>query len=126
VVDGGRAQFDGEVRTVEAIPPPSYGIPLIRAENSADRSPVITTEITGLLGIYSDPGHVVYYDSDGETRQEFEIIFTGRLTSGAPAVNDEASDVRWFAPGELDRLDIHPTQQRQLRDWLDGTHPHYD
>jgi 8-oxo-dGTP pyrophosphatase MutT (NUDIX family) len=86
----------------------------------------VTTEITGLLGIYSDPGHVVYYDSDGETRQEFEIIFTGRPASGAPAVNDEATDVRWFAPGELDRLDIHPTQRRQLRDWLDGTHPHYD
>jgi 8-oxo-dGTP pyrophosphatase MutT (NUDIX family) len=86
----------------------------------------VTTEITGLLGIYSDPGHVVYYDSDGETRQEFEIIFTGRPASGAPAVNDEASDVRWFAPGELGGLDIHPTQRRQLRDWLDGTHPHYD
>jgi 8-oxo-dGTP pyrophosphatase MutT (NUDIX family) len=86
----------------------------------------VTTETTGLLGIYSDPGHVVYYDSDGETRQEFEIIFTGRPVSGAPAVNGEASDVRWFAPGDLDGLDIHPTQRRQLRDWLDGTHPHYD
>ena len=86
----------------------------------------VTTEITGLLGIYSDPGHVVYYDSDGETRQEFEIIFTGRPVSGAPAVNDEASDVGWFTPGELDGLNIHPTQWRQLRDWLDGTAPHID
>jgi 8-oxo-dGTP pyrophosphatase MutT (NUDIX family) len=86
----------------------------------------VTTEITGLLGIYSDPGHVVYYDSDGETRQEFEIIFTGRPVSGAPAVNNEASDVGWFAPGELDGLNIHPTQWRQLRDWLDGTGPHID
>ena len=29
-------------------------------------------------------------------------------------------------PGELDGLDIHPTQWRQLRDWLDGTYPHLD
>jgi len=30
----------------------------------------VDVEVTGLLGIYSDPGHSVYYDSDGETRQE--------------------------------------------------------
>jgi 8-oxo-dGTP pyrophosphatase MutT (NUDIX family) len=29
----------------------------------------VLVEVTGLLGIYSNPGHVVYYDSDGETRQ---------------------------------------------------------
>jgi 8-oxo-dGTP pyrophosphatase MutT (NUDIX family) len=86
----------------------------------------VTTVITGLLGIYSDPGHIVYYDSDGETRQEYEIIFTGRPASGTPAVNDEASDVAWFTPGELDELDIHPTQRRQLGHWLGGTYPHFD
>lgn len=32
----------------------------------------------------------------------------------------------WFAPAELDGLDIHPTQWRQLRDWLDGTYPRID
>ena len=41
-------------------------------------------------------------------------------------MNDEASDVGWFAPGELEGLNIHPTQWRQLRDWLDGTAPHID
>jgi 8-oxo-dGTP pyrophosphatase MutT (NUDIX family) len=86
----------------------------------------VRTGITGLLGIYSDPGHIVYYDSDGETRQEYEVIFTGRPVSGSPEVNNEASDVAWFAPSELDALDIHPTQWRQLRDWLDDTHPHFD
>jgi 8-oxo-dGTP pyrophosphatase MutT (NUDIX family) len=86
----------------------------------------ITTVVTGLLGIYSDPGHIVYYDSDGETRQEYEIIFTGRPESGTPAVNDEASDVGWFAPADLAALDIHPTQRRQLSHWLDRTLPHFD
>jgi len=41
-------------------------------------------------------------------------------------VNDEASDVGWFTPGDLGTLDIHPTQWRQLRDWLDRTWPHVD
>lgn len=86
----------------------------------------IEVEVTGLLGIYSDPGHIVFYDSDGETRQEYEVILTGRPLSGAPAVNDEATDVAWFAPDELEALDIHPTQWRQLRDWLGGTYPHVD
>jgi 8-oxo-dGTP pyrophosphatase MutT (NUDIX family) len=85
----------------------------------------VTVEITGLLGIYSDPGHIVAY-SDGEIRQEFEIILIGRPVSGEPAANDEASDVGWFAPDELKGLDIHPTQWRQLRDWLDETHPRID
>lgn len=86
----------------------------------------ITVEVTGLLGIYSDPGHVVLYTSDGETRQEYEIILLGRPLSGEPTANDEASAAGWFTVKELDGLDIHPTQWRQLRDWLDGTHPHVD
>lgn len=86
----------------------------------------ITVEITGILGIYSDPGHIVYYDSDGETRQEYEVILLGRPVSGLPVENDEASDVGWFTVAELDGLDIHPTQWRQLRSWLDSAYPHID
>ena len=85
----------------------------------------VLTEITGLLGIYSDPGHIVAY-SDGEIRQEWELILLGRPVTGNPTANDEASDVRWVAPTDLDSLDIHPTQWRQLRDWLDGSSPHVD
>ena len=85
----------------------------------------VTTEVTGLLGIYSDPAHVVAY-SDGEVRQEYEIILTGRPVSGVPAPNDEASDAAWFAHEELDHMDIHPTQRRQLTDWIAGTYPRID
>lgn len=85
----------------------------------------VLTEPTGILGVYSDPGHIVAY-TDGEVRQEWELIMLGRPVSGIPAVNDEASDVGWFTVAELEGLDIHPTQRRQLRDWLDGTHPHID
>jgi 8-oxo-dGTP pyrophosphatase MutT (NUDIX family) len=86
----------------------------------------VRVEVTGLLGVYSDPGHVVLYTSDGETRQEYEVILLGRPVSGEPAANDEASASGWFTVAELDGLDIHPTQWRQLRDWIDGTHPHID
>jgi 8-oxo-dGTP pyrophosphatase MutT (NUDIX family) len=85
----------------------------------------VLTEITGILGVYSDPGHIVAY-TDGEIRQEWELILLGRPVSGSPAVNDEASDVRWVAVEDLESLDIHPTQWRQLRDWLNGSGPHVD
>ena len=85
----------------------------------------VLTEITGILGVYSDPGHIVAY-TDGEIRQEWELILLGRPVSGSPAVNDEASDVRWVTVGDLESLDIHPTQWRQLRDWLDGSGSHVD
>jgi hypothetical protein len=29
-------------------------------------------------------------------------------------------------PGEVQGLGIHPTQWRQLRDWLEGTNPRID
>jgi 8-oxo-dGTP pyrophosphatase MutT (NUDIX family) len=80
---------------------------------------------TGLLGIFSDPGHIVAY-SDGETRQEYEVILLGRPVDGAPAANDEATEVAWFQPEMLGELDIHPTQWRQLDHYLQGTYPHID
>ncbi|WP_084960044.1 NUDIX hydrolase [Thermoactinospora rubra] len=85
----------------------------------------VLVEVTGILGIYSDPGHIVAY-TDGEVRQEYEVMLTARPVGGAPEANDEASDVRWVAPADLAELDIHPTQWRQLNDYLNGAFPHVD
>ena len=41
----------------------------------------LDVEITGLLGIYTDPKHVIEY-SDGEVRQEFAIIYKGWTMGG--------------------------------------------
>ncbi|MEU1389024.1 MULTISPECIES: NUDIX domain-containing protein [unclassified Nonomuraea] len=85
----------------------------------------VRVEPTGLLGVYSDPGHIVAY-TDGEVRQEYEVMLIARPVGGRPEANDEASDVRWVEPGELHTLDIHPTQWRQLIDYLEQRHPHID
>jgi 8-oxo-dGTP pyrophosphatase MutT (NUDIX family) len=85
----------------------------------------ILVEPTGILGIYSDPAHIVAY-TDGEVRQEYEVMLLARPVAGIPTVNDEASDVRWVALDDLDELDIHPTQRRQLRDYTDAAYPHVD
>ncbi|GAA3617268.1 NUDIX domain-containing protein [Nonomuraea rosea] len=85
----------------------------------------VRVEPVGILGIYSDPGHIVAY-TDGEIRQEYEVMLIARPVGGRPEANDEASDVRWVEPGELHTLDIHPTQWRLLNDYLEQRHPHVD
>jgi len=43
-----------------------------------------------------------------------------------PTVNEEASEVWWVAPVDLDRFDIHPTMRRQLNDYLNKRYPVID
>jgi len=57
--------------------------------------------ITALVGIYTDPKHVILYTSNGEVRQEFPIVLTVRATGGAPTRSDESSEVRWVPQAEL-------------------------
>ncbi|MEV0234169.1 NUDIX domain-containing protein [Nonomuraea sp. NPDC050786] len=85
----------------------------------------VRVEPVGILGIYSDPGHIVAY-TDGEIRQGYEVMLIARPIGGRPEANDEASDVRWVDPDDLRSLDIHPTQWRQLNDYLERTYPHVD
>jgi 8-oxo-dGTP pyrophosphatase MutT (NUDIX family) len=85
----------------------------------------VLVAIVGLVGIYSDPRHIVAY-TDGEVRQEYEVTLLARPVSGTPTGNDEASEAGWFAPERLAELDIHPTMRRQIDDFLAGRTPHVD
>ncbi|MET8336951.1 NUDIX hydrolase [Streptosporangium canum] len=64
----------------------------------------ITCEITGLVGTYTDPRHVILYTSNGEARQEFSIVLTGRAVAGEPTPSDESREVRWVPRDEVDSL----------------------
>jgi 8-oxo-dGTP pyrophosphatase MutT (NUDIX family) len=86
----------------------------------------IVARVTGFLGVYSDPEHLVEYTSNGEVRQEFEVTLIGEPLGGEPTENDEASDVRWISPTDLDAMDIHPTMRRQLDDYISGRYPVVD
>jgi len=68
----------------------------------------VTIEVIGLIGIYSNPRHVIGF-SDGEVRQEFSICFRGRPVAGKLSASDESSEVRWVAPDQLDELRVHPS-----------------
>jgi ADP-ribose pyrophosphatase YjhB (NUDIX family) len=78
----------------------------------------IEVEVLGLTGIYSDPKHVIAYD-DGEVRQQFALSFRARPVGGTLRSGDEASEVRWLAADDLDRLDIHPSMRLRIQHGLD-------
>jgi ADP-ribose pyrophosphatase YjhB (NUDIX family) len=64
----------------------------------------IDCEITGLVGIYSDPKHVIHYTSNDEVRQEFSIVLTARPTGGQPTPSDESREVHWIKPTKINKL----------------------
>ncbi|WP_372408262.1 NUDIX domain-containing protein [Streptomyces luteireticuli] len=82
----------------------------------------LDVEITGIVGTYSDPRHVFAYD-DGEVRQEFSICLLARPVSGAIAVSEESTDVRWFDPGDVDDLPMVNNIRRRVDDWRSGRMP---
>lgn len=82
----------------------------------------VTTEITGIVGTYSNPGHVFAYD-DGEVRQEFSICLLARPVGGALRTSDESLEVAWFAPHEVDALPMVPGIRKRLNDWRTGQGP---
>lgn len=78
----------------------------------------IACEVTGLIGIYSDPNHVAAYD-DGEVRQEFSICFTARMLGGVTTTSSESSEVRFVSPSDLPSFQMHPSIQLRVQHYLD-------
>ncbi|WP_280382458.1 NUDIX hydrolase [Nocardia wallacei] len=75
-------------------------------------------EITGLLGIYTDPEHIIEYE-DGEIRQEFNIAYYGRVCGGRIAVSSESTEVRFVGLDELEDLPVHDTVRLRLRHYIE-------
>jgi 8-oxo-dGTP pyrophosphatase MutT (NUDIX family) len=79
----------------------------------------VVCEVTGLVGIYSDPRHVIHYTSDDEVRQEFSIVLTARPVSGSPRASAETTDVRWARLEEAAELAMDRSMRRRLSDYAD-------
>jgi ADP-ribose pyrophosphatase YjhB (NUDIX family) len=78
----------------------------------------IEVEVVDLVGLYTDPRHVMTYD-DGEVRQQFSICFHARPVGGELRTSSESKDVRWVAPGEIADLRIHPSMRLRIGHGLD-------
>ena len=79
----------------------------------------IDVEVVSLVGIYSNPQHVVEY-SDGEVRQQFSVCFTCRPLGGELATSDETSEVGYFSPNEIEAMDIHPSIRLRIQHFLEN------
>jgi ADP-ribose pyrophosphatase YjhB (NUDIX family) len=77
----------------------------------------VRTEVTGISGIYSDPGHVIAYD-DGEVRQEFSICFYARPVGGEPRTSSESTSAEWVSPHQIPNLSIHPSMRLRIEHGL--------
>jgi ADP-ribose pyrophosphatase YjhB (NUDIX family) len=74
----------------------------------------LDVEITGLVGIYTNPRHLIEYTSNGEVRQEFSIVFTARPAGGEVTTSEEASEVIWADPADVDDLEMHPSMRQRI------------
>jgi 8-oxo-dGTP pyrophosphatase MutT (NUDIX family) len=75
----------------------------------------ITVEVIGLVGIYTDPGHVIADPRAGLVRQPFAVCFHARPLSGNPGGDQvETSDARWFITTSIPALPIRPAMRLRI------------
>ncbi|MFK8849402.1 NUDIX hydrolase [Streptomyces sp. Ac-502] len=79
----------------------------------------IKVVVLSIVGIYTDPQHVMKYD-DGEVRQQFSICFRARPVGGALRTSEESKEVRWVSPTDLETLTIHPSMRLRISHGLDA------
>jgi ADP-ribose pyrophosphatase YjhB (NUDIX family) len=78
----------------------------------------IDVTVTGVVGIYTNPNHVMAYD-DGEVRQQCSICFTTRMLGGQLTTSSETSEVAWVTPDRLDSLNMHPSMRLRIDHYLE-------
>ena len=79
----------------------------------------VDCEITGLVGIYTDPGHVILYTSNGEVRQECSIVLTASPTGGQPTPSSETSEVRWVPLADASDYRMDPAMRLRVQHYAE-------
>jgi len=85
----------------------------------------IDVEITSLVGVFSDPGHLIAYRKGKKTkevRQPINVCLRGHPTGGQLTPGPgEATETRWVDQTELRDLPIHPAIRKRIVHALDET-----
>jgi 8-oxo-dGTP diphosphatase len=74
----------------------------------------VQVTVTGFVGLFTDPGHVVRA-AGGEVRQQFAVLFRARAVGGSPRGDrHETSEAAWVAPADLPGLSM----ESPIRIWV--------
>jgi 8-oxo-dGTP pyrophosphatase MutT (NUDIX family) len=81
----------------------------------------LTIAITGLVGVYSDPGQgrIVTYPDNGDSRHLVDTVVTAKIVSGVLVVSEESLELAFFADSELP-TDLVPPAREPLSDFFAG------
>ncbi|HEV7185814.1 MAG TPA: NUDIX domain-containing protein [Leifsonia sp.] len=70
--------------------------------------------ITGLVGVFSDPGYVIR-DAGGATRQPFEVVLRAEPLWGNPHGDQfETRAAAWVSIGDLHDMEVDPASLRWI------------
>jgi ADP-ribose pyrophosphatase YjhB (NUDIX family) len=84
----------------------------------------IECRITGIVGIYTNPKHVILYTSNGEARQEFSILLAAVPVGGELATSSESSEVRWVPRDELAGYQLDRSMRMRIEHYMAGGTPY--
>lgn len=88
----------------------------------------VTIKVTGLAGVYSDPGHVLAYPHQHGTYQQLAVCFHAFAAArDAQPDHEETTDAGWFDPEHAEQLTMHPAMRQRLTNALAEPHrAHFD
>lgn len=88
----------------------------------------VRVQVTGLVGLFTDPAHVVRSATGGEVRQQFVVCVHATAVRGKPRPDlRETIDAAWFAPADVMSLQMEPAVGRWIHHALSGVAaPHLD
>jgi ADP-ribose pyrophosphatase YjhB (NUDIX family) len=80
----------------------------------------VDCEITGLVGVYTDPRHVILLTDRGEARQEFSLMFTARAVGGTATPFSDRQEVLWVHRHELGTLRMDRSMRLRILHFLEA------
>jgi ADP-ribose pyrophosphatase YjhB (NUDIX family) len=78
----------------------------------------LSVQATAIVGVYTNPNHVMAYD-DGEVRQQFSVCFTTKLLGGRLSTSSETKEVMFVPTREIGALNMHPSMRLRIEHFLE-------
>jgi 8-oxo-dGTP pyrophosphatase MutT (NUDIX family) len=83
----------------------------------------IRIKLHSLVGIFTDPRHIIHYTSNDEVRQEFTVVYRAEYVDGTLTPSSETTRVEWINRNDIPDLPMDRSQRMRINWGLnqDGT-----